>query len=59
MAQPILRRPWFLAALGLPIVRGDGELFLSLLAYGVADQWETALILENIMRCCMLLHDSC
>jgi len=29
MAQPILRRPWFLAALGLPIVRGDGELFLS------------------------------
>ena len=35
MAQPILRRPWFLAALGLPIVRGDGELFLSLLAYGV------------------------
>jgi len=29
MAQLILRRPWFLAALGLPIVNGDGELFLS------------------------------
>eukprot|EP00435_Cladocopium_sp_Y103_P010379 s1989_g2.t1 len=27
--QPIRRLPWFLAALGLPIVRADGELFLS------------------------------
>ena len=60
MAQPILRRPWFPAALGLPIVKGDGELFLSLPAWRWQTSgkwlefWHRIAMSENATCCCTL-----